>query len=99
MSLMKSAAIDRARNTEQLLMALLDKEEAKDFRNEITVDQGRGTVTWEGVTFGVADKKLRILGFCPVCGMEAYSVPVNRLGDVADILENFKPMRHNCAEV
>lgn len=97
MSLMKNATADRAEDTAERLMTLIEKEKITDYNLEI--DAGRGVVVWDDVTFGVADKKLRVLGFCPVCGMETYSVPINRLGDVADILENFKPMRHNCAEV
>lgn len=97
MSLMSMAAADRAEDTAERLMALIKKENITDYNLQIL--PSRGLVEWDDVTFGVADKKLRVYGFCPVCGMEAYSVPVNRLGDVADILENFKPMKHNCAEV
>lgn len=97
MSLMKSAAADRVAwiCTQLTLLKETEEEAAEAFET----DYIRGRVNWEDITFAMDNGKLVIVGFCPLCGMEAYSRPVKRLADIADIHENFRPIKHNCAEV
>ena|SRR5271157_4136954 len=73
------------------------KQEIQD--NAYELDTKRGIVTIEFIEFTYSDKALRMMGYCPVCGMEVISSPLRRFADIGDQLSSFKPGRHQCLDV
>jgi hypothetical protein len=73
------------------------KEKLDDYPyRELSVN---GNVVLDGSTFTYADRALRMLGYCPVCGMEVISTPIRKFADIGDQLSSFKPGRHSCMDV
>lgn len=60
------------------------------------LDATRGQVTIEGDSFTYSSGHLRLVGVCPVCGLEVNSKPVRRLADVIDLKRNFRAEKHEC---
>lgn len=94
MSILDGAAEDRMK----LLLIEVSKL-AKLEVGEYTTDLQKGTLEIDGITFGMAENKLRIEGVCPKCTQDVWSVPITRLADLLDLSTNFRPMKHHCMDV
>jgi hypothetical protein len=89
---------DQATAAFQLLSEVLGREKIKLADLPHTLDEANGQLIVDGMTFVYTASKLRVLGYCPLCGSEVPSNPIRRAADIVDAKDRFYPMNHDCSQ-
>mgnify|MGYP000430468201 CR=1 FL=1 len=94
MGLLEAAKRHRSSLTLSILKELFEK--SKEDIRQYTVEENGEEVAVDGVRFVAINGELHIIGVCPECTQDVPGQRIRKFSDIADGIENFKPIRHHC---